>query len=302
MPGATRADPTVGSKEDSMTEQTRAGLKELQRLDEEIRAARDFLAGFDPLLAEVEDPALRLEAEVERTRSRLQEMRLEERRLDSSTREKRTRIEKLTDRLNLVRNVREESAVNTELDMVRSALEADERETLSVLDQIRKFELRLEEETSEWEQARAEVEPKQKELLQKREEAQTGLASMQSERDAFAASIPQEELRVYEAIHSGGRRQALAVLTEDGACGACFSMIPLQLQQEIRTGTSLIRCEACGVILAAQSEEEREAEAKAAAEAAAKLEAEAAEQVEAEADGGADDEGAEETDGETPEA
>ena len=271
-----------------MSDTNKQGLRRLQRLDDEIREAKKFLAEFDPMLAEVEDPALRLESEVERTRSRLQEMRLEERRLEVTTREKRTRIEKLTERLNQVRNVREESAVNTELDMVRSALESDEQEALSLLDHIRSFELRLEEETSAWEQAKEEVAPRQKELLEKREGAQARIAEMESQRSAFAADLDASVLRIYDAIHGGGKRKALSLLTEDGACGNCFSMVPLQLQQEIRDGADLIRCEGCGVILVAPDEQDaREAE-----EAAAKqAEAEAAEADDAEAEAETEDGG-----------
>jgi len=50
----------------------------------------------------------------------------------------------------------------------------------------------------------------------------------------------------------------VATLTEDGACGACYGMVPLQLQNEIRRGSALLRCEACGVILTAEPEPEPE--------------------------------------------
>ena len=40
-----------------------------------------------------------------------------------------------------------------------------------------------------------------------------------------------------------------AALTEDGACSHCFGIVPPQLQNEVRHGESLIRCEGCGVIL-----------------------------------------------------
>ena len=294
-PAVTHVDSTQQTEE-YMTEQTRSGLKKLQRLDEDILEAKTFLADFDPMLAEVEEPALIVEAELERTRSRLQEMRLEERRLEVVTQEKQTRVKKLEERLQGVRNVREESAVNAELDMVRAALSAEEGEVYSLLEQIRRFELNIEEMSSAQEAARAEVEPRQKELLAKRDAARQNLAALEKERADFAETLDPIEIRTYDAIHSGGGRRALASLTEDGACGNCFSVIPLQLQQEIRDGTSLIRCEGCGVILAAPDEVDEGAEAaaaaeKAEAEAAAAAEAEAAEANEAE-DGA--DEGEEE--------
>lgn len=242
-----------------MTEQTRSALRELQRIDQEIQEARDQVAAFAPQLDEVEEPAIRLESEVTTTRGRLQEMRLEERRLEVVSQEKRSRTSKLEERLNQVRNVREEAAVRAELDLVRSAVESDEQEALSLLDQIRKLELRLQEQESALEQARAEVEPRRKELMEQRAEAERALAEAQERRASFAGDVDDRELRVYESIRSGGRRQAVATLTADGACGHCFSVVPLQVQNEIRHGATLIRCEACGVILAAPRPEDEDA-------------------------------------------
>lgn len=234
-----------------MTEQTRSALRELQRIDQEIQEARDRVATFAPQLEEVEEPAIALESEVSTTRGRLQEMRLEERRLEVTSQEKRNRASKLEERLNQVRNVREESAVRAELDMVRRAMDSDEQEALSLLDQIRKLELRLAEQESALEQARADVEPRRKELVELRAEAERTLEVAEAARAAFAGEVDDRELRVYESIRGGGRRKAVATLTADGACGSCFSVVPLQVQNEIRHGASLIRCEACGVILAA---------------------------------------------------
>jgi uncharacterized protein len=236
-----------------MTEQTRSALKELQRIDEEIQEARERVAAFEPQIEEVEQPALALESEVGTTRGRLQEMRLEERRLEVTSQEKQTRVTKLEERLTQVRNVREEAAVSAELDMVRQALESDEQEALSLLDQIRKLELRLAEQESALEQARAEVEPRREELLAERTRAERLLAEALEQRSGFAGGVDERELKVYEAIRGGGRRRAVATLTADGACGHCFGMVPLQVQNEIRHGASLIRCEVCGVILAAPS-------------------------------------------------
>ena len=234
-----------------MTEQSRSGLRELQRLDDAIQAVAEKIQDLDHRLLEVEEPAQVLGEDVETTRGRLQEMRVEERRREMAGEEKRTRQKRLEERLGGVRNVREESAVTAELDLVRRAREADEQEALSLLDQIRRLEDRLAEQSKALEEARAEVEPRRKELEAEREAAVAEEARLRKERDEYAASLPASELRVYDGIRVGGRRRALASLTEDGACGNCFNMVPLQVQNEIRHGNSLIRCEACGVILAA---------------------------------------------------
>lgn len=238
-----------------MTQQRRTSLKQLQKLDMRIQSARRRIQDFDPLLEEVEKPALLLGSELETSRTRLQEMRLEERRLELSVDEKRTREKRLDERLGSVRNLREEAAVSAELEMVRRALQNDEQEALTLLDQIRKMEDRLGEVEKGFAEARGIVEPKKEELLEQRAEAEQQLEGLLDERKSFVAGMPQDELRIYEAIRAGGRGVAVAELTPDGACGHCFGMVPLQIQNEVRHGSALLRCEGCGVILAAPEPE-----------------------------------------------
>jgi predicted nucleic acid-binding Zn-ribbon protein len=236
-----------------MTEQTRTALKELQALDNRIEEARQRIRDFDPLFAEVEEPALVLEGEVGNTRKRLQDMKLEERKLETTSEEKRARVKRLEDRLGSVRNLREEAAVSAELDMVRRALQSDEQEAYTLIDQIRKLDERMEELEAAYGEAQAIVEPRMKDLIAERDAAKADLAGLEQEREQFVAEMEPREVRLYEGIRAGGRRRAVAELTPDGACGHCFGMLPLQVRNEVLHGSALIRCEACGVILAAPS-------------------------------------------------
>lgn len=279
-PGRTteRAEP--------MTEQRRTALKELQKLDLEIQAAKTRIQDFDPLFEQVEEPALILESELESSRKRLKEMTLESRRTELSTEEKKERLKKLEERLGNVRNLREEAAVSAELEMIRRSLQNDEQEALHLMDQMRKVEERLSEVEIAFKEATEIVEPKKAELLEQRDAAKAALVELEAKRASFTASMPDNELRIYDAIRSGGRRVAVAELTEDGACGHCFGVVPLQRQNEIRHGESLIRCEGCGVILAAPEPESESPEP-----AAEESEPDAAADSD-ESTGGADDEDA----------
>lgn len=246
-----------------MTQQRRTALKEIQKLDLRIREARKRIQDFDPRFAEVEEPALLLEGELGTSRNRLKEMKLEERRLERGTQEKRERLTRLEERLGQVRNLREEAAVSAELEMIRRSLQSDESEALSLIDQVRKGEERVQELEAAFAEASEIVEPKKKALLDERAEAQDELQRLEKERESFAAGMDQSELKIYDAIRGGGRRAAVAELTPDGACGHCYGIVPLQGQNEIRHGEALIRCEACGVILAApepEAEKEKEKE------------------------------------------
>lgn len=234
-----------------MTEQRRTALKELQKLDIQIREARKRIHDFDPLFEEVEKPALVLESQLEVSRKRLTEMKLEERRLESSTVERKDRLKRLDERVASVRNLREEAAVTAELEMVRRALQNDEHEALTLMDQLHKAEERLAELETSSAEANALVEPQRNELLKQRDEAKKALEDFESERERFVDTIDAAEIRIYDAIRRGGRWEAVSELTDDGACGNCFGVVPLQFQNEVLHGTTLIRCEACGVILAA---------------------------------------------------
>jgi len=81
-----------------MTEQDRNNLVELQRIDLKILAVQQQIRDFDPLLGEVEEPALVLESDAEKTRARLKEINLEERQLELSVAEKRERQKRLDER------------------------------------------------------------------------------------------------------------------------------------------------------------------------------------------------------------
>jgi predicted nucleic acid-binding Zn-ribbon protein len=226
-------------------------LKELQDLDMDLEKIRARIGEFEPLLAEVEGPALALDQEVTTLQGRLQEMKVDERRLERTADDRRARLKMLRDRLKSVRNLREEAAVQAEMDLLQRALEGEEQEALTLLDQIRKLEDRLRELETALNAARAEVEPRRNALLEEEKQAREELARLETRRASYAARVPGRDLRSYERIRGGGRSVAVATLTEDGACGHCFGMIPLQVQNEIRSGRTLVPCEFCGVLLSA---------------------------------------------------
>ena len=238
-----------------MTPQTRTSLKELQNLDQEIAAARSATQSFDPLLEEVDAPVLRLEQEVQALEKRLTEIRLEENRIELTIEERRVRVAKLQERMEAVRNVREEAAVHAELEMVRRALDSEEQEALNLLDQIKRLEERYKEQEGAYREALAEVEPHREELVHEQQAAESKLEALQAEREAFAAEIDPGERRIYDSIMAGAGEVALAELTHDGACGNCYNMVPLQVQNQIRHADTMIRCEGCGVILTPESAE-----------------------------------------------
>ncbi len=237
-----------------MTNTTMGSLREVQKLDERIREIKQALAIFDERLAEVEEPALALESELTQLTERLSQMNADARSLERSADDKRARAERMDQRLNRVSNLREEAAVQAELDIIRRAIEGDEQEALQILDQIRRSEMAVEELEAATKEARSLVVPQQEALHEERRKYSRLMEDFRQRRKDILEHVGEAQRRVYDAFHESGRPVIVAPLLEDGACGHCFGLIPLQLQNEIRRSQSLIRCENCGVILTTEPE------------------------------------------------
>lgn len=227
-------------------------------MDQQVRAIRDRVASFQEQLDAVEEPARQLADEVAATETRVHDLRLEERRLRLAAEEKRLRVHRLEERLNLVKTVREEAAVQAEMGLVRRALDQEEGEVISLLDQIGRFEDRLDAQRADMREAGSGVAAKRDEILAEQEGFRSEAESLELRRKLLAEGIERKYLDVYDDLARGGRRIAVSPMTEDGACGACFSLIPLQLQNELRSSGRLVICEACGVIVTAPADETSE--------------------------------------------
>ena len=224
-------------------------LLELQTIDQEIVQANADLKKFGPQIDAAEAPLKALEQEIETSRIRLADMRLQSTKLEKGAANKRERLTTYDGRLEKIRNAREEAAVRTEIDLVKSALDADENEALDMMEQVRRLDLKLDELDKQVVKLRAEVEPQKAALLQARQEIEQKIAALQATRATKAAGIDQNAVRLYERVRSGKGKTALVPLGSDGACGRCYNILPVQEQTEIKRGHGLHRCEACGAIL-----------------------------------------------------
>lgn len=233
--------------------QSAASLKMLQRLDDDIKRARERVHGYEPRIEEVELPVLELEAELGRVGARLAELGQEERRLERSVERHRELRRRLDDRTALVRNLREEAAVISELEMVRRALNNDEQESMAVLDQIRRLEGRSNVLQEQLAHERVLVDPQKEALLREQEEAREALGVLGDRRVQVAGAMDDALRKLYEGVSRDGRRAAVAEL-DDGACGHCYAVVPVQQRNQIAAGIT-VQCEPCGVILTSPDED-----------------------------------------------
>jgi predicted nucleic acid-binding Zn-ribbon protein len=230
-------------------EDVRAALLELQTIDQEIVRVQLRIQEFQPQLDALEQPIRNLEQEIENTRMRLAELRQTARKLEQSAEQKRDRLRNYEARMERVRTLREESAARTELDLIRRATEADETEALESMEQATRTDLKLDDLSRQLDKQKADIAPRRDEVLRARQEAEAQLNVLKDRRHNHSVRLDAPALRLYERVRSGRSRSVLAPLTVEGACGNCYNVLPIQAQSEVRRDGSLVRCEACGVIL-----------------------------------------------------
>jgi len=227
-------------------------LLNLQGLDNEIDEARGRFEQFEPQIREVDGPSTSLETEITTTRTRLEDLRREIRRLETAAGQKRQRLHVYEERMSRIRNLREEAASRAEMDLIRRAADADDTEALGLMEQATRTDLKLDDLEKLLLKARAELAPKREELVKARNDAAANIEVLKDRRENHALRIDKAALRLYERLRKGKTTMVLAPLTAEGACGHCFNILPLQEQSEVRNADTLRRCEACGVILYAK--------------------------------------------------
>jgi uncharacterized protein len=226
-----------------------AALLSLQQLDDEIVRAQGRVDEFTPRLEALEAPVAGAGRELEATRARLQELRADVRRLEANAAQKRERLKAYEERLSRARNSREEAAVRAEIDLVRRAVEADEADVRQFAEQATRTDLKVDDLERQVQKLNADIAEQRDELIAARTEAEAELNLLRDKRENQVLRLDPPSRRLYERVRSGRSRMVLAPLTDEGACGNCFNILPVQEQAFVRRGETLHRCEGCGVIL-----------------------------------------------------
>ena len=226
-----------------------AALIALQEIDAEIDRAEAVVASFAPKLQELNQPIEAAERDMETAGAKLDDLRAQVQRLETNAQQKRERLQSYEDRLAKARTSREEAALRAEIDLVRKALEADQVDIKQISEQATRADLKLDDIMRNADKLRVDTAPQRDELLLARSQAEEMVRQLRDRRENQAIRLDPQSRRLYERLRSGRSRTVLAPLTAEGACGACFNILPVQEQAVVRQAKALHRCEACGVIL-----------------------------------------------------
>jgi len=151
-------------------------------------------------------------------------------------------------KLEWVRGAKEASTLMAELDLARTVLAREEAEWVKSADRVQDAKGYVEECEEVVQELKTGQAPKREELAARLAELDDRLKAAQADRAKVAEGVAQALQDRYERILRGRAPLALYAVRA-GACGHCFTAVPLYRLQKLRNGDTLETCEACGVLL-----------------------------------------------------
>ena len=221
------------------------GLQEDDRaimaIDEELGALKPELAKLDELVAQLEEALARAHAELSAADGRGEE-------LEGKIETYRVMQERRRQKLEWVRGAKEASALMAEIDSARGVLAQEETEWIRTAEEAQAIKTRAAEAEERVATEKAEQAPRRAEIASVEDECRARLKEAQAKRTETAKGINPNLLKKYGRILTGRAPYAMYEL-HDGACGHCFTAVPIHLRQQIQRGDTIATCEACGVIM-----------------------------------------------------
>lgn len=225
-----------------------AVLLNLQEKDRAVTMVEEQLNALQPEIEVLDTALTQAEEQLALAQRKAGDAEVRRAELEERIESYRVMQERRRQKLEWVRGAKEAATLMAELDLARSVLAKEEAEWIRSADKVQEAEEALAEMQRQVEETRGAQEPTRQELAARSGELEAGLAQARKERDEAARQIDPGLLDLYRKILRGRAPQALYPL-RGGACGHCFTSVPLHRRQQIEAGQSVEPCEACGVLV-----------------------------------------------------
>ncbi len=223
-------------------------LLELQAKHKVVLDIEEVLASLEPQFAELDEVVNHAQEQLDTQRVRAQEADDRRAELESKIEGYRVMQERKRQKLEWVRGAKEASTLMAELDLARTVLAREEAEWIRSADKVQDMQRQVAESEAALQEIEEGQAPERQELEGRRSDLDERLAAAVDERDQVAEGVQPKLRDQFRRILRGRARLALYPL-KSGACGHCYTQVPLHRQQKIRNGDTIEACEACGVLV-----------------------------------------------------
>ena len=220
----------------------------LQERDRAVMSVEREKAALEPEIEQLDQQLHEARAALEAAQRRVQEADVRRAELEGKIEGYRVMQERRRQRLEWVKGAKEASTLMAELDLARSVIAKEEAEWIRSADKVQEAQHLAAEAEKRVDELETEQAPKREAIQARQAELDEQLAAAKADRKKATKNVPNGLLARYEKIRTGRAPLALYPL-ENGACGHCFTAIPLHRRQKLLGGGGVEPCEACGVLV-----------------------------------------------------
>ena len=223
-------------------------LLELQAKDAVLSGAEQRLADLNRDAAALDEALQRARMSLEAAQKALAEGRRRRDEMEAKIESYRLLQDRRKQRLEQVKNSKEATAVMAELDLARSVMAKEESDWVRTADGVVQLEIRVQAEETNLQTLESSQAEERALLEQRRAALEAERAAALRDREASAATIDRPLRTRYDRLRRS-RAGDVVVPLVGGACGGCHTAVPLNRRSQIKAGSVIDGCEACGAIL-----------------------------------------------------
>lgn len=222
-------------------------LEDLQRHDAQLQELEALAQSLPQKLRAVELAIDEMEKLLSKERADLAETEEYKRGQEGEHKDINEQLGRAKAKLQLVKNLKESSAAQREVESTRRMVETREDEVKKLADIIEQQRQKVGEHEAKLSADRQELSEQKTNVERRIAEIKGQVAEARVERDALAKQLRPDVLKKYGTIRL--RRGLAVVAVKDGTCRGCNMNIPPQLYNIIQRGTSLELCPNCNRII-----------------------------------------------------
>ncbi|OGR47732.1 MAG: hypothetical protein A2X37_04255 [Elusimicrobia bacterium GWA2_66_18] len=232
----------------ALTKEALQSLVALQEKDSALDSIQKEIDAVPPRLAALEADLASEKRLLDAAKAKILELEKKKKSKELDVAAKEEAARKHAGQLNDLKSNEAYKVMQAEIEKEKAAVGDIETEILQIMEQI--DAARIEEKAAVVEFNKTnEFSKKDREKLEAElSHAQGRHATAKAERDATAAPVPPELMRIYDHIRSRGKPDAIVPVI-DGHCGSCQINISPSMAAEVAKQKALVNCDSCQRIL-----------------------------------------------------
>jgi predicted nucleic acid-binding Zn-ribbon protein len=222
-------------------------LVRLHHVETDLKRAESDLAEIPRLRKEIDEKLARDRARLDAARAALDASQKARRQNETAVQDLETKRSKYRGQLMEVKTNKEYTAVLHEIEGVERDIKAREDVVLEEMERAEGLSQDVRREEADFKGVEADAGKEKAELDARAAKLEGEAAQLRKERDAVAASIPEEALALYARVAK--QRGTGVAEARDGMCQACHVRMRLQIWVEVKKNERLFQCESCSRVL-----------------------------------------------------